>query len=465
IRFNGDVTTATFSADGQLSWPGHRLLIEKQVLGFSIQGLKIHVRAVVESATATCFSCCAKSKLIRKTFTLQTLSDDSLDVWVQKLRGYLDSLGRPKRLFVLVNPYGGKKSALRIFVNDVMPLLDDACVEYTVKETAYRLHAKEMAQSLDLANYDGIVCVSGDGILVEVLNGLLVREDWHKAIKIPLGIVPAGSGNGMAKSLLYASGEPCSPSHATLCIIRGHKRSLDIATVAQGETKFFSMLMMAWGLVADIDIESERYRWMGGIRFDFYGLQRILSLRRYDGSILFVPAAGYESFGEPLDFENQILIEEIIKSGDEVGYQGPEFDSKSLNWRKIDGPFISVWLHNVPWGSETTMAAPSAEFSDGYIDLVLIKDCPKLPLLMLMTAMNSGGHVKFPYVSYLKVKAFVLEPGARTDAPEKEGIIDVDGEVLARGRGSYRYENGGAVMRYGKVVVRVDQGLATLFAP
>lgn len=40
--------------------------------------------------------------------------------------------GRPKRLFIIVNPYGGKKSALNIFQNDVKPLLDDANVEYTL---------------------------------------------------------------------------------------------------------------------------------------------------------------------------------------------------------------------------------------------------------------------------------------------------------------------------------------------
>lgn len=41
--------------------------------------------------------------------------------------------GRPKRLFVFVNPYGGKRSALKIFVNDVKPLLDDANIDYTVQ--------------------------------------------------------------------------------------------------------------------------------------------------------------------------------------------------------------------------------------------------------------------------------------------------------------------------------------------
>jgi hypothetical protein len=35
-------------------------------------------------------------------------------------------------------------------------------------ETKYQLHAKEIVRSMDVSKYDGIVCVSGDGILVEV---------------------------------------------------------------------------------------------------------------------------------------------------------------------------------------------------------------------------------------------------------------------------------------------------------
>ncbi|XP_047938715.1 sphingosine kinase 1-like isoform X2 [Salvia hispanica] len=429
VRTNGGTTTATFSAAGQLRWDDHRLDIEKQVLGFSVDGLKIKFRAVAEAEAGIC-CCTSKSALIRKTFTLELLSSDSLRIWTEKLQDYLDSLGRPRRLFIFVNPYGGKKSASKIFQNDVKPLLDDASVEYTVQETKHQLHAKEVVQTLDLAKFDGIVCVSGDGILVEVLNGLLIREDWEKAIRIPLGAVPAGTGNGMAKSLLDSHGEPCAASNAALFIIRGHKCSLDIATISQGETRFFSMLMLAWGLVADIDIESEKYRWMGSARLDFYGLQRIFGLRR-----------------DPA-----------------YGYQGPNVDIKSLNWRMIDGPFVSVWLHNVPWGAEDTKAAPDAEFSDGCLDLIMIKETPKLPLLKLMTELNSGGHVKSPYVSYLKVKAFILQPGPRTDDPTKSGIIDVDGEVLARGSGAYKCEED-TLMRYDRLLIRVDQGLATLFTP
>lgn len=42
-------------------------------------------------------------------------------------------IGRPKRLFILVNPFGGKKSALKIFFDVVKPLLEDAEVQITVQ--------------------------------------------------------------------------------------------------------------------------------------------------------------------------------------------------------------------------------------------------------------------------------------------------------------------------------------------
>ncbi|XP_060189525.1 sphingosine kinase 1-like isoform X3 [Lycium barbarum] len=358
----------------------------------------------------------------RRSFIFELVSEDSMRIWSQKIQEYIDSL-----------------------------------------ETKHQLHAKEVAKSLDILRYDGVVCVSGDGILVEVVNGLLEREDWDSAIKMPLGVVPAGTGNGMAKSLLDAVGQSCTASNATLAIIRGHKQSLDVATVSQGQNRFFSVLMLAWGLIADIDIESEKYRWMGSARIDYYALQRIFRLRRYNGCIKFVAAPGYETFGEPANLEGETNGEVKSNFVQHKGYSGPALHIKDFN-RKIEGPFLSVWLHNVPWGGEDALAAPDAKLSDGYLDLVVIKDCPKLTLLSLMTKINKGGHVRSPHVLYFKVKAFVLEPGTQLDDPAKEGIIDVDGEVLARGKGTYKSHHK-PLMTYDKIHIKVDQGLATVFSP
>ncbi|KAH0685253.1 hypothetical protein KY290_016522 [Solanum tuberosum] len=466
VRVNGVETPVTFTAEeGILRWRENCLSIEKEVLGITVEGSKIKIRAIKENDGGGIICCGGNTggTVRRRSYNLEMLSEDSLRIWSQKLHEFIDSLGRPKRLFVFVNPYGGKRSASKIFIDSVKPLLDDANIDYTVQETKYQLHAKEVAKSLDILRYDGVVCVSGDGILVEVVNGLLEREDWDSAIKMPLGVVPAGTGNGMAKSLLDAVGLPCTASNATLAIIRGHKQSLDVATITQGQNRFFSVLMLAWGLIADIDIESEKYRWMGSARIDYYAIQRIFRLRRYNGCIKFVAAPGYETFGEPADPEGETISEVKSSFAQHKGYCGPALQMKDFN-RKIEGPFVSVWLHNVPWGGEDTLAAPDAKFSDGYLDLVMIKDCPKLTLLSLMTELSKGGHVKSPHVLYFKVKAFVLEPGTQLDDGSKEGIIDVDGEVLARGKGTYK-SNYKTLMTYDKLYIKVNQGLATVFSP
>lgn len=70
----------------------------------------------------------------------------------------------------------------------------------------------------------------------------------------------------------------------------------------------------------------------------------------------------------------------------------------------------------------------------------------------------------FCIVNKLQVKAFILEPGTRTNDPTKEGIIDSDGEVLARGKGTYKCKQR-TLMTYDKIQITVDQGLATLFSP
>ena len=43
-------------------------------------------------------------------------------------------------------------------------------------------------------------------ITVQVVNGLMEREDWEQAIKTPIGMLPSGSGNALCASTLYEAG-------------------------------------------------------------------------------------------------------------------------------------------------------------------------------------------------------------------------------------------------------------------
>ncbi|PRQ28895.1 putative sphingosine kinase [Rosa chinensis] len=341
----------TFFADGVLRWTesGERsLIVEKEVLGVKVEGPKIRIGGLVDGEGGICCVGSTGGGLVRKDLVFEPLSEDSQRLWCQKLLEFIDSLGRPKRLFVFVNPFGGRKSASKIFVDEVKPLFDDAGVQYTPQGSCENSRSR----------YDGIVCVSGDGILVEVVNGLLEREDWDTATKMPLGVVPAGS--------IYVTS-----------------------------------LHVPESLVADVDIESEKYSWMGSARLDFY-------------------PTSYNDDGEST---NTDPIQEKPTKVRQLGYEGPDINLKNMNWRTIKRPFVSVWLHNVPWGGGDTRAAPDT-----------------------------------------KVKAFILDPSACADDSMKEGIVDSDGEVLARGKGAYKCHQK-TLMVYDNRQITLDQGLATLFSP
>nr|CAD1841188.1 unnamed protein product [Ananas comosus var. bracteatus] len=468
------------SAVAQRGRGGERCVtLEKEVLGLEAEGRTITVKAF-GAAEAKVVSCCGGGGSggvgrARRDYVLEMPSDESAARWSARLSDRINLLDRPKRLFIIVNPFGGRDVDEK-FSKQKLCHSSKLLVSFLPckVETKYQLHAQEIAHSLDLMKYDGIVCVSGDGVLVEVVNGLLQREDWDTAIKVPLGIIPAGTGNGMAKSLLHSVGDLYSVPNAVFAIIQGHKRSLDVASVVQGGTKFFSVLMLTWGLIADIDIESEKYRWMGSARLDFYSLLRIMNLRKYSGLVQFVPAPGYEGYGEPIkqiDYhkDETTCSQEGQESNVEAqtqGYPGPQIDFQTTEWRALDGPFISVWINNVPWASENVMPAPDAKFSDGYLDAVIIRDCPKSALLDLMLKISDGSYVKSPYVMYLKVKAFRLEPGRRVGNPDKGGIVDSDGEVIARGDRFHDRSQHENLMAYGPPIqMTVDRGLATIFSP
>jgi len=133
-------------------------------------------------------------------------------------------------------------------------------------ETTHQGHATELAQCLSLRvtalpetrclfpaavmashfnrctvlqDFCGIVCVGGDGVLVEALNGILVREDREEALqRLPLGAIPGGSGNAMAKSLEFIGGrsngtwKPDAKAAAE-AIVAGHTRKLDVTELTQ----------------------------------------------------------------------------------------------------------------------------------------------------------------------------------------------------------------------------------------
>jgi len=258
-----------------------------------------------------------------------------------------------------------------------------------------------------------VVCVSGDGLLSEVLNGIFSRDDCRDFISnIILGIIPAGSGNGLAASL-----NAPNPLTSTYSIISGQSSTLDIYSVLQGDIRKYGFLCIGWATMSVIDLESEHYRWLGPLRFDIKGAIEVASYHSYKGRISYIPAEQIQPSSEQiiaLDTDGKPLLENISPSA-------------SLNqaWQVLDGEWVFFCASSTP---KVLIASGSlakhAVINDGCIDLIFCGDVGRLNLLLLLTGIDEGTVAELPFVKYIKVKAFKLEP----NNSERMAPIAIDGE-------------------------------------
>ncbi|XP_058563899.1 sphingosine kinase 2 isoform X2 [Neofelis nebulosa] len=205
-------------------------------------------------------------------------------------------LPKPPRLLLLVNPLGGRGLAWQWCKTHVLPMISEAGLSFNLIQTERQNHARELVQGLRLSEWDGIVTVSGDGLLFEVLNGFLDRPDWEEAVKTPVGILPCGSGNALAGAVNQHGGfEPALGVdlllNCSLLLCRGGSRPLDLmsVTLASG-SRCLSFLSVAWGFVSDVDIQSERFRALGSARFTLGTVLGLATLHTYRGRLSYLPA-------------------------------------------------------------------------------------------------------------------------------------------------------------------------------
>lgn len=102
------------------------------------------------------------------------------------------------KTLVVLNPMAAHGAALKMFPQ-VERALRDAGMEFDVEHTRASLHAVQLAWDAPNKGYERIIAVGGDGIVHEVVNGLLRASNEGETIA--LGIIPLGTGNDFIKSI------------------------------------------------------------------------------------------------------------------------------------------------------------------------------------------------------------------------------------------------------------------------
>jgi YegS/Rv2252/BmrU family lipid kinase len=259
----------------------------------------------------------------------------------------MEIVERPLALLVHPTSGGGRTKALLPRVENE---LDKRRIVFRAERTRSAQHAiDEALRAVDLGEVP--VVMSGDGLIGAVGGALTGTE-------VPLGIIPGGRGNDLARSL----GIPRDPKGAIEVLATGHTRVIDVGE-ANGR-RFLG--------IASVGFDSECNRIANQTRFVRGNLVYAYSVPRALAS------------WKPARFTLRIGDESLRFSG------------------------YSVAAANSSTFGGGMRLAPDASLDDGEFDIVTIGDVGKLRYLSNLPKVFKGTHVGNEEVRILRAPRFEL---------------------------------------------------------
>ncbi|TMW55226.1 hypothetical protein Poli38472_013117 [Pythium oligandrum] len=313
----------------------------------------------------------------------------------------------PRRFLVVINPISGAGKGMKVYQKKVAPAFAYAHIITDIQLTERAKHGVDIAKQVDPSKYDAVVTVGGDGSLRETLQGLMARPDWQEAIRMPLGVIPSGSGIGLFAAKMHAARELFVPVSAAFVLAKGVPHPLDITVVRNpfGET-MYSFLSTTWALFADVDLGSEHLRFLGLLRFTITAVNRIVFIHRaYQGTIWYLEddeTRGYQP--QPYDFERSTDRPGLDLVG-AVEEGALAADGSGGRWRKIESSFHMMAVMSISHAATDVHMAPGARFNDGYCYLIMLNAMhSRKDLIKMVLTAERGEHVNVKSAEFIKTR-------------------------------------------------------------
>ncbi len=245
-------------------------------------------------------------------------------------------------------------------------------INFDLRLTDYPEHATAIVKETDLKAYDGLVAAGGDGTLFEVVNGLMK----NRGSRIPLGVLPVGTGNAFARDIFQDTSQW---REAIDAIARNAPRKVDVGKFTSHGEEYYYLNILGLGFVADVGDTARKLKALGNISYTYGVLYQTLFLHAH--------ALKIEIDGKLLEREN-----------------------------------IFVEISNTRYTSNFLMA-PAAKIDDGLLDVTLLGKLTRRRLLQAFPKIFTGEHVHLPEIETFQAKQIRIE----TDPPK---ILTPDGELL-----------------------------------
>ncbi len=158
-----------------------------------------------------------------------------------------------ERVCLIINPVSGTESKKNI-PEEVAVAINQKENDLIIRVTGYPLHASEIAREAVREGYKSVIVAGGDGTVNEAARELINTP-------VTLGIIPLGSGNGLARDL----GIPIDAEKALEIMLQGHVRAIDYGT-ANGHIFFCTCGFGFDAFISDRFAEERRRGPLGYVR-------------------------------------------------------------------------------------------------------------------------------------------------------------------------------------------------------
>jgi len=270
----------------------------------------------------------------------------------------------------IVNPISGSGKGQRTF-EAVSSRLSVRSIPFTYAMSERPGHAAELAKAAVERGEKCIVAVGGDGTLREIAQALVNTD-------CVLGILPAGSGNDLCKTL----GIPTEPEKGMELLLHGEIRAMDACLA--NDTLFFNVA----GLGFDVEV-----------------------LRRTD------------TYKEKMKLNGMLPYVLGIVSALAHRPKMPLRYTANGETRSMESVIFSVGNGKYIGGG--MKALPGSDPYDGKFDISAVR-CPSfLRFLSLLPKFIKGTHINVPEVHYFRADEILIESRG-------EFTIELDGELVEK---------------------------------
>lgn len=296
-----------------------------------------------------------------------------------------------KRARLIMNPVSGVDEPNPMKLPDIIAALEAEDIRAELAFTKPDESPRAIAQQAAQEDYDLVIVGGGDGTVSEVAKGLLYAA-------IPLGIVPIGTYNNIARSLNL----PTDLTQACQVLAQGQVRNIDVGqAVGQANEEYYFLEAAGIGLDAalfPLGEEIKEGQW-----------QRLIQALRL--------ALSYQPQQIKLQFDRPLSPPRFATRQRQLLRRRP------VEQHEVQVQALLIVVANGPYYGTGFTVAPEAIMDDGLLTVSLYRDFSKWELLRHFWSISQGQFHPNPKIQTYQVAEVRLS--AKSPLP-----VHVDGHPI-----------------------------------